>query len=409
MIVTTAKTKSSSLVLITGSTLFASAFLLFWCEPMVGKMVLPLAGGTAAVWTTCLLFFQIMLLAGYLYAHWLARLRDIRHQFLIHALVLITAVAFLPIRFPVGVDDRIPENPALWLLGRLFAGAGLPFFALATTAPLLQNWFSTTIEDSANDPYFLYAASNAGSLFALVVHPFVLEPLFGASLQSRYWLVGYGVLTSMVFIAATGIWRQSPRELKRGEFDAHQQRPTARMRLYWVTAALVPSGLMLAVTNHIATNMTSAPFLWVIPLAVYLFTFILAFARSRPVSSAQVSRAIPYMLLLVVISPSIAGAVGSWNSWLLMTVHVALLFCCALLCHVGLAEQRPPAQRLTEFYLWVAVGGVLGGVFTAIVAPSIFRTIFEYPLLVVMTLFFRQASQPIDILRRDVWKWLLPA
>src|SRR5215468_6248378 len=134
------KSKSSSLVLILGSTLFASAFLLFWCEPMVGKMVLPLAGGTAAVWTTCLLFFQIMLLAGYLYAHLLARLRDIRHQFLIHGLVIVAALAFLPIRFGVGMEDRLPENPAFWLLARLFAGAGLPFFALATTAPLLQNW-----------------------------------------------------------------------------------------------------------------------------------------------------------------------------------------------------------------------------------------------------------------------------
>ena len=403
------KSKSTSLVLILASTLFASAFLLFWCEPMVGKMVLPLAGGTAAVWTTCLLFFQIMLLAGYLYAHVVARLRNIRHQFLIHTLVLALPFAFLPIRFGVGLDDRIPENPAMWLLGRLFVGAGLPFFALATTAPLLQNWFSTTTEDSAADPYFLYAASNAGSLSALLTHPFILEPFFGASRQSRYWFVGYFVLTLMVLMGMKRIHRSWHGEVKRPEFDRYNQKPTTKTRIYWVTAALLPSGLMLAVTNHIATNMTSAPFLWVIPLAVYLVTFVLAFARSGGVSSAQVSRVMPLVLLVVFIAPTIAGAVGSWNSWFMLVVHVGLLFCCALLCHTGLAEHRPAGEHLTEFYLWIAVGGVLGGVFTAIVAPSIFRTIFEYPLLVVMTLFLRKRSRASNVGGRDAWKWALPA
>jgi hypothetical protein len=403
-----AKPKSSSLVLILASTLFVSAFLLFWCEPMVGKMVLPLAGGTAAVWTTCLLFFQIMLLAAYLYAHLLGRLRDIRQQFVIHALVLAVPLAFLPIQFGLGPEDRIPENPVLWLLLRLFAGAGLPFFALATTAPLLQNWFSTTTEDSATDPYFLYAASNVGSLSALLIHPFVLEPVFGASRQSRYWFIGYVVLMVMVLVGAVGVVRHLHGELKHPEFKRHSK-PTIRMRAYWITASLLPSALMLAVTNHIATNMTSAPFVWVIPLAVYLLTFILAFARNGGVSSARASRAMPLMLLLLLISPAIAAAVGSWSNWLLMVIHVALLFCAALLCHAGLAEHRPGAENLTEFYLWVALGGVLGGAFTAIVAPLIFRTIFEYPLLVVMILFLRPGSRLSEISRSQLSKWALPA
>lgn len=402
------KLKISSLVLILGVTLFASAFLMFWCEPMVGKMVLPLAGGTAAVWTTCLVFFQFVLLAGYLYAHLLGRLRNVRHQLLIHTVVLILPLASLPIRFNVGLGGEIPENPAMWLLGRLFAGAGLPFFALATTAPLLQNWLATTTEDAADDPYFLYAASNAGSLSALLVHPFVLEPSLGASLQSRYWYVGYVVLVLMVLLASDRIrrrWRDGSRQM---ELERPKTRPTARMRFYWITAALLPSALMLAVTNHITTNMTSAPFLWVIPLAVYLVTFVLAFARGGGVSSVRVSRSMPVVLVVLLISPAIAVAIGSRGSWILMGIHVVLLFCCALLCHAGLAEHRPPAENLTEFYFWVAFGGVLGGAFTAIVAPSIFRTIFEYPLLAVMILFLRHDSAPAMGDRSNVWKWALP-
>src|SRR5215510_14823533 len=181
-------TRGFSLVRLFGLTLFLSAFLLFWCEPMVGKMVLPSVGGAAAVWSVCILFFQIVLLAAYFYAHVLGRL-NYRLQLIVHAGVLSVAYAFLPIRVgATGIHD--PARAPVWLIGQLLTGVGSPFFAVATTAPLLQKWFSTTSEKSAKDPYFLYAASNAGSLLALAIHPFIVEPLFGVSLQSRSWFLG---------------------------------------------------------------------------------------------------------------------------------------------------------------------------------------------------------------------------
>ena len=351
---------------------------------MVGKMLLPYLGGAAAVWTTCVLFFQAMLLAGYVYAHLLGRLADIRTQVLIHGIVLVTPFAFLPIRFS-GASSQFD------LLLSLLVSTGIPFLVVSTTAPLLQSWFSRTKHSSADDPYFLYAASNAGSLLALIAYPIFIEPGIGVAAQSRLWLAVYACFLPLVFFSAALALRH--RAIPNINQHRDTPSPDLRTRLYWTAAAFVPSGLMLAVTSHIAANLTSAPFLWTVPLAIYLLTFILAFARRWRASSVRVSRLIPVVLLAMFPLVAAGVVVPPGVNWIVIGGHLLVLYCGALLCHTALAERRPDAGHLTEFYFWIALGGVLGGVFTATIAPAIFNTVFEYPLLVALLPFFR-AGKP---------------
>ena len=384
-------------------TLFASAFLLFVCQPMVGKMVLPFLGGAAAVWTTCVLFFQVMLLAGYVYAHALGRVADVRKQILTHGVVLLLPLAFLPIQFAGASTESFFQHPSLQLLALLAASVGVPFFVISTTAPLLQNWFSRTEDSSARDPYFLYSASNTGSLLALIAYPFLVEPRVGVAAQNRLWLVGYIVFLGLLAVASALLWPRG--KTVAAVCDRRQSQPAVtvfRTRLYWVAAAFVPSGLMLAVTNHIAANLASAPFLWIVPLAIYLVTFILAFARRLRVTSARVSRLIPVVLLATfpVVAAGVVAPPGL--NWIIIGGHLVLLYCGALLCHTALAESRPGPQHLTEFYFWIALGGVLGGVFTATIAPAAFKTVLEYPLIVATLGFFRTG-------KNEKPNWLVPA
>jgi len=384
-------------------TLFASAFLLFVCQPMVGKMVLPFLGGAAAVWTTCVLFFQVMLLAGYVYAHALGRVADVRKQILTHGVVLLLPIAFLPIQFAGASTESFFQHPSLQLLALLAASVGVPFFVISTTAPLLQNWFSRTEDSSARDPYFLYSASNTGSLLALIAYPFLVEPRVGVAAQNRLWLVGYIVFLGLLAVASALLWPRG--KTVAAVCDRRQSQPAVtvfRTRLYWVAAAFVPSGLMLAVTNHIAANLASAPFLWIVPLAIYLVTFILAFARRLRVTSARVSRLIPVVLLATfpVVAAGVVAPPGL--NWIIIGGHLVLLYCGALLCHTALAESRPGPKHLTEFYFWIALGGVLGGVFTATIAPAAFKTVLEYPLIVATLGFFRTG-------KNEKPNWLVPA
>ena len=354
------------------ATLFLSAFLLFVCQPMVGKMILPYLGGASAVWTTCVLFFQVTLLAGYVYAHLIGRVSDIRKQILTHGVVLLLPFAFLPIGFADASSRSFSEHPSLTLLLQLFVSVGVPFFVVSATAPLLQNWLSRTEGTAAADPYFLYSASNAGSLLALIAYPFLLEPRIGVASQSRVWLFGYAGLFLMIAAVSGMVWRPA-RQTSRQAEEEPPDHPDAKTRFYWIAAAFVPSGLMLAVTNHIAANLASAPFLWIMPLAIYLLTFILAFAPRLGVTSAQVSRLIPVVLLAIfpLVAASVVAPPGL--NWLIIGLHLVLLYCGALLCHTGLAERRPASRHLTEYYFWIALGGVLGGIFTAMVAPSRFQ------------------------------------
>jgi SAM-dependent methyltransferase len=379
-------------------TLFISAFLLFCCQPMVGKMVLPSLGGAASVWTTCVLFFQSMLLAGYLYVHFLGRIRSHRHQLVIHMVLLVSAFLMLPIRFG-GSGPSGGSSPILWELLQLIRGVALPFFVVSATAPLLQSWFSRTKDPAARDPYFLYAASNTGSLLALILYPFVFEPRLGVSVQSLAWLVGYVVLVVFVLISISEFWKLETRL----EPDERLPRPSTRVRLSWLAASFVPSALMLAVTTHLSVNLASVPFLWTLPLAVYLLTFILAFGRRIRISAGRISFVAP-AILLVLLPIFAAGPVRNPAYYLgLLSAHLILLFVGGLLCHTALAELRPGTGHLTEYYAWIAIGGALGGVFAAVISPLLFSTVFEYPLLAATLAFFRQPQNR----KRSRWDLLL--
>lgn len=373
-----------------GATLFLSAFLLFCFEPMIGKMMLPLLGGAAAVWITCLLFFQLMLLAGYGYAHALEWLAGPRGQIVTHAVLMLAVFVFLPIRFGARPDGAASFHPSAWLLWHLIKSAGVPFCVVSATAPLLQNWISKTPAVSGRDPYFLYAISNAGSLIALLAYPLLIEPRIGVRSQSLWWLVGYVSLAVMVGTAAAIVWKQmssdSPLQIGDGS-----ESPSWRLRLFWLGAAFVPSGLMLAVTNHILLNLASVPFLWIVPLAAYLATFMLAFGHRVYVSHRTVSRIVPVTLLVLFPFAATSRAVDAKYMPFIVAAHIVILISGALLCHTALAARRPAPRFLTQFYFWIALGGVLGGAFTAVVAPSMFTSVIEYPLLVAVIAFFRES------------------
>jgi SAM-dependent methyltransferase len=375
-----------------GLTVFLSAFLLFCSEPMVGKMVLPVLGGAAAVWTTCVLFFQSMLLAGYLYTHLLGKQRRLRTQLLVHFLIITAALAFLPIRFGADASASASQAPVTWLFGHLLVSFGIPFAAISATAPLLQNWLSRTRRAEARDPYFLYALSNAGSLAALIAYPLIFEPRFGVTVQSRYWSHGYALLFVLVAVSALLIRKDAsgnrPEDVLLADIT---DTPSWRIRGFWLAAAFVPSALMLAVTTHLTLNIAPAPLLWVIPLAVYLLTFIVAFSPGWRRWTTAVSGICTLVILLL--SPLAAGIpIHSGSIWMVMCLHLLILFFGSLLCHSALSYLRPSPQFLTEFYFVLALGGVLGGVFASIVAPSLFRTIIEYPLLVGTLMFFRRSA-----------------
>ena len=359
---------------------------------MVGKMVLPFLGGAGSVWTTAVLFFQLMLLAGYFYADRLSRIENLRTQMLVHLALMVVAVVFLPVRFNAeALGDDVYRHPILWEFLGLLRSVGVPYFMVSTTAPLMQSWFSRTRDAAGRDPYFLYAASNTGSLVALIAYPLLLEPAFGVRSQTVYWFVGYVVLI-LLAASVNRILSRIPR-LSIEEHESTQTLPPDRKtRLFWLAAAFVPSGLMLAVTTHISVNLTPMPMVWTLPLAVYLLTFILAFGRRIRVSAKRLGQiSLPLLILLcpvvgIQVPVVLRVDVG------LMAVHLVLLFIGGLLCHTALADSRPHPRHLTEYYVWMALGGVLGGVFAAIVAPLLFHSIFEYSLLLAAAMFFRQGT-----------------
>ena len=379
---------------------------------MVGKMMLPLLGGAAAVWITCLLFFQLMLLAGYGYAHALERYATVRTQMIVHSILMLAALLFLPMHFAARPDSAATNHPTLWLLGQLIRTVGIPFGVVSTTAPLLQNWLSKTPTASGKDPYFLYAVSNAGSLLALLAYPVLIEPRLGVRLQSESWFAAYAVLVLMVFGGAATVWKHlsEPGTVTQSESAAtvtEGERLSWKLRLYWLAAAFVPSALMLAVTNHMLLNLASVPFLWVMPLAAYLITFMIAFARRLRLSPITLSRIVPVILLVLFPLVAASKPVAANLLWYLLGSHILVLFAGALLCHTALASRRPGTRHLTEFYFWVALGGALGGIFVAIMAPFMFRTVVEYPLVVAMIAFFRDTRDPDQKIN---WRdWIYPA
>jgi hypothetical protein len=384
-----------AIVLLHCAALFLGSLLLFAIEPMFTKMILPLLGGTPAVWNTAMMFFQAVLLIGYLYAHLLSRIRTLRRQMLIHAGVLAAGLLCLPVHVAWQDSTAASTHPVPWLIGLLTVSIGLPFFAVSATAPLLQRWFSRSDHPRASDPYFLYASSNAGGLIALLSYPVVIEPQLGLTLQSRVWTAGYVLLALAVVLCSVSLRAarrrlglahvadETPATETQDAVGTFHERIAWGRRARWVALAFVPSALLLAVTQHISTDVAAAPFLWVVPLSLYLLSFIIVFSR-RPILRHS------WMLWLQVwVLALLAIYFTEDDLWMLLTLHLATLFVTAMVCHGELVRRRPMAEHLTEFYLWMSLGGLLGGVFCSLIAPLAFDSILEYPLILTFACLLR--------------------
>jgi spermine/spermidine synthase len=353
---------------------FVSASLLFFVQPMVARLVLPRLGGAPSVWNTCVLFFQTTLLFGYLYADLAMRWLGVRRQARWHVAILLVPLAFLPLAIGAA-QPPTSSNPVWWLLGMMAARVGTPFFVVAASAPLLQRWFSTLPMRSARDPYFLYAASNVGSMAALISYPFVFEPSTGLAQQTRLWSVGYFILVILLASCALYVNRYGvePRSDHAGEGASDDV--TVQARFAWLLFSVVPSSLMLGVTTHISTDVAAVPLLWVLPLALYLASFVVAFSSIGDVFHKWLVRVLPLFVLTALVL--ILVNLGAWWS---IALHLATFLICALVCHRELARRRPSVRHLTEYYIWMSFGGMLGGTFNTLVAPLVFSRILEYPL-----------------------------
>jgi len=363
------------------AAVFLSSTLLFLVQPLIARLLLPLAGGSSALWNTAMVFFQITLLLGYAYAHGSLRKIGARKHPLLQAPLLLLPFAVLPLAVPDGWTLPNDIAPSLWVLGVLAIIVGLPFFALATTSPTLQVWFSETNHPRAADPYFLYAAGNIGSVLALLGYPLIMEPLFSLKAQTRVWAIGYGLFV-LACAAAGYLMRQNHQPQTASAIEALEPLSPKR-RLRWLFWGFVPSALMLGVTLYASTDLASFPLLWIIPLLLYLITFIIAFGKD---SLTRTKRTGFFLLATAVPLALSYFAPFSWGLWVLAG-HMVWFFFAALLCHSRLAEDRPPAGQLTEFFLILSVGGALGGVFASLIAPQLFNTVIEYPVAITLVLF----------------------
>lgn len=375
-----------------GAALFLSAALGFLVQPMAARRLLPVLGGTPAVWTGALLFFQAVLLAGYLYAHLLSTRVALRRQAAVHALVLAAALAALGFLRPLG-PPAPGAAPVPWLLAALAVDVGLPFFALSTTASLLQRWFARV---DGRDPYPLYAASNLGSLAGLFAYPLALEPFLPLDRQRAVWAGGFALFVGLALLCAPRVsgTAEAPAAARAGWPD----------RLRWMLLAAAPSSLLMGVTQHLTLDLSPFPLLWVLPLAFYLLSFVVAYAP-RLAFLRRLGRALqPLVLLPLVLLMPWEGDAPDLVLTLALPLHLAAFFATSLVCHGVLADRRPGPEGLTEYYLWIAVGGVLGGIFNALAAPFLFPLPIEYPLVLAAACLLRPSTDlapatPLRVLR----------
>jgi hypothetical protein len=364
-----------------GATLFLSALLLFAVQPMFTKMVLPRLGGAPTVWSVAMVFFQAALLCGYGYAHLVVRRLPFWLGALVHLGVLAAAAATLPIAIAQGFGAPPSNGIAPWLMTLFAASIGLPFAALAASAPLLQGWFAASGHEQARNPYVLYAASNLGSFAALIAYPFAIEPFLTLKEQAQLWSVGFAILALLVALAGLLVARRA--NLEAGNVSAAGAPARDRLtsdRLTWAALSAIPVGLVIAVTSHITTDIAAAPFLWVLPLALYLLTFVAVFRDPPWLRQRTVAELVPIPIAILAVT-LLSGARQFWL--LAIVVNLVAFVLLALLCHGELYRRRPAPALLTEFYLWMSLGGVVGGVFAALVAPQIFTLVYEYPILMV--------------------------
>jgi spermidine synthase len=378
--------RTSPLLPVLTAAIFLSAALLFAVQPMFTKMVLPRLGGAPQVWSVAMVFFQAALLAGYAYAHLLTRYAPGRNSLFIQLAVMVAACFMLPLSIASGWGKPPAVGEAFWLLGLFAVSIGLPFFALAANSPLLQAWFARSDHPAAKDPYFLYAASNVGSFLALLSYPLIIEPLIRLYDQTWLWTIGFYVL--ILLIAGSGYllrnWLDVPASQSAGSATAPTSAPaltsspTWRDALSWVCLAAVPS--------HISTDVAAVPLLWVIPLALYLLTFVIVFA-SRPIIPHNLVVAVQPIFIIalaaVMIYEPVKMIVG------VIAIHIGIFFVLALVCHGELARRRPAPQHLTAFYMWMSAGGMIGGIASGLIAPYTFNWIAEYPILIALAVLCR--------------------
>ena len=390
--------------LLYGLAVFVSAFLLFQVQPLIAKIILPWFGGSSSVWTICLLFFQVVLLLGYLYAHGLTRLLGPRAQTRIHLVLLALGILVLPIVPKDAWKPSGPGSPALHILLLLGATVGLPYFLLSTSSPLLQAWYAAG--RAGAKPYRLFALSNAGSMLALVTHPVLVEPFFATRHQAIGWSLGFGGFAGLGAIVAL---RSRGEALPRPLSDP-QPRPGRRVQALWVALTACSSTLLLAVTSHLSQNVAAIPFLWILPLSLYLLSFILCFEGRGWYRRGLVLR------LFAVAVGGMAYALSAESAHMplgvLIPLYSAGLFLCCMACHGELARLKPAPQHLTSFYLMCSLGGALGGVFAGLLAPHLFSGYFELPIglgactvLVLIVLH----SDPSSMFYRARWQpaWLV--
>jgi hypothetical protein len=372
------------------AAIFVSALLLFSVQPLFTKMVLPRLGGSPAVWSVAMVFFQSLLLAGYAYAHFLMQIKNRAIPIAVHLLLLVVALSTLPLSIAGGWGEPPTSGYAFWLLGLFVVSIGLPFFALAANNPLLQAWFVRTGHPAGPDPYFLYASSNIGSFLALLSYPVLLEPMFALRTQNLMWTGGYGVL--VLLIAGCGVLLMRSPINAVADLQAEDTKAPApgwMLRARWIFLAAVPSGLLIAVTAHISTDVAAAPLLWVLPLSLYLLTWVLVF-QSRPL--------LPHKWMLALQPLAVAGVIallavgGEQNLLLTLGGHQLCFFVIAMACHGELARTRPAAKYLTGFYVALSFGGMIGGLFAGLIAPYAFSWIAEYPILLALVALCRPPS-----------------
>src|SRR5436190_9793691 len=362
------------------ATLVASALLLFAVQPMFTKMVLPMLGGAPSVWSVAMVFFQGSLLIGYAYAHLLARTLTVAQGALVHLGVLAAAALTLPIGIAHGFAAPPSTGVGLWLVGLFAASIGLPFAALSASAPLLQSWFAASGHPPARNPYVLYAASNLGSFAALLAYPLAIESMLTLRVQAWAWSAGFAGLALLIAAAAM----VSARGSAVAPAHAPAARPAWRDRATWTALAAIPAGLVIAVTAYISTDIAAAPLLWVLPLALYLLTFVAVFRDKPWFAHSLVLKIVPFLVAPLAIT--LLG--GDREYWLpTMALNLLALFVLALACHGEVYARRPAPALLTDFYLWTSLGGVLGGIFAGLLAPYLFSHTYEYPVLVTAAIF----------------------
>ena len=351
------------------TTIFLSAFLFFLVQPLAAKAILPFFGGAPAVWNTCMMFFQGVLLLSYLYVYLCTRVLFGKSRLLVHFVVVSSSLLMLPLSFVGKVPDigTYPVWTVIWLLTQTLL---LPVFILGTTSSLVQYWFSHSTHSQAKDPYFLYSASNIGSLLALISFPFLLEPKFGLQQLSWVWSVSYFVYILMLFLSKRDVGAVPT------VIENKQLSPGTNQRLKWLLLSFAPCSLLIAVTQYITTDIASVPLLWILPLLLYLLAYIIAFSRKPWISQAWILRELPLFLIFPLISLSIQAY--GMPAWQIILFHMLGFFALTMVCVSELVASRPSVSYLTEYYLWIALGGFLGSVFNSVIAPLLFNDVYEY-------------------------------